>query len=294
MTLGGRLRERREATGLSLMDVSEAIKIAPRHLSALERDALKELPTGIYGWFFLRTYAKHLGLDVAEMKALFEEATGGSPRAPEGSGATRPASPPKSEVRSQKLEVEKPLPPKSEVRSQKVEFHRTRAASPSLKRDWGWPTGPRAVWWMSGSIAMMVVAFLIYRMPIKDHGGFRTSTSPPTSSVVLSLQTPTPAPIPPVAKVAEAILHVKAKSPTWFEVTVDGQDRFSLNMKPGEERSWLARQSFRVWVGSPLAMDFSLNGKPIQLESPQGGPLRDVEIFPDARIQYHTSPFDAP
>ena len=132
---------------------------------------------------------------------------------------------------------------------------------------------------------------MIDRLPVKDHVTFQASPASAVGSTNLSLQ----APLPPIREVPkEAVLHVKAKEPTWFEVTVDGQDRFSLNMRPGEERTWLARQSFRVWIGFPMRLDIMLNQQALTLQSAQGGALRDVEIFTDGRVEYHQSLMEGP
>ncbi|HXF57626.1 MAG TPA: RodZ domain-containing protein [Actinomycetota bacterium] len=62
--VGARLRAAREELGLSLEDVSQRTHIAERFLRALEEDApLDTFPAPVYARFFLREYARAVGLD---------------------------------------------------------------------------------------------------------------------------------------------------------------------------------------------------------------------------------------
>lgn len=61
--IGDALRRRREALGLDLSQVAEALKIKAAYLAALEAGCPEQLPGPAYAVGFLRAYAKHLGLD---------------------------------------------------------------------------------------------------------------------------------------------------------------------------------------------------------------------------------------
>jgi transcriptional regulator with XRE-family HTH domain len=60
---GEQLRRAREARGVTLEAVSDATRIALRHLEALERSDLGALPAGPFGKGYVRTYAMLLGID---------------------------------------------------------------------------------------------------------------------------------------------------------------------------------------------------------------------------------------
>jgi transcriptional regulator with XRE-family HTH domain len=60
---GDQLRRAREARGVSLDTVSDATRIAQRHLEALERSDLGGLPRGPFGRGYIRAYAGFLGID---------------------------------------------------------------------------------------------------------------------------------------------------------------------------------------------------------------------------------------
>jgi len=57
-----RLREAREAKGLSLRQVAEATKLSVRTIELLEKDAVKGLPEGIYRRAIIRAVASEVGL----------------------------------------------------------------------------------------------------------------------------------------------------------------------------------------------------------------------------------------
>lgn len=63
-SLGKTLREARELAGLSVADVANQLKFAPRQIEALEADDFKSLPEMTFVRGFVRSYAKILDLDV--------------------------------------------------------------------------------------------------------------------------------------------------------------------------------------------------------------------------------------
>ena len=63
---GNKFRKARESKELSFDDVSNVIKISPRMLRAIEEENFDQLPGGVFNKGFIRSYAKHLGLDPEE------------------------------------------------------------------------------------------------------------------------------------------------------------------------------------------------------------------------------------
>lgn len=63
MDVGARLRDAREARGLSLDAVSRSTRVQPRILSAIETNDSIALPPRPYGRGFVRAYASEVGLD---------------------------------------------------------------------------------------------------------------------------------------------------------------------------------------------------------------------------------------
>jgi transcriptional regulator with XRE-family HTH domain len=69
--LGRILAETREARGVALEDVERETRIARRYLLALEEEDFSAFPAQVQARGFLRLYSQYLGLDAAEMLALF-------------------------------------------------------------------------------------------------------------------------------------------------------------------------------------------------------------------------------
>jgi transcriptional regulator with XRE-family HTH domain len=61
---GARLRQQREARGVSLASIADDSKIKASLLEALERDDVSRWPTGIFRRGYFRAYAAAIGLDV--------------------------------------------------------------------------------------------------------------------------------------------------------------------------------------------------------------------------------------
>jgi cytoskeleton protein RodZ len=64
---GARLRGAREAAGLSLDQVAQQLKLAPRQVKALEDENFAELPGRTFSRGFVRNYARLLNLDPEDL-----------------------------------------------------------------------------------------------------------------------------------------------------------------------------------------------------------------------------------
>ena len=71
--IGEKLREAREAKGLSIADVEQATKIQSRYLIAIEHDEFDKLPGDFYVRAFIRQYAQIVGLDGKELLSDYHE-----------------------------------------------------------------------------------------------------------------------------------------------------------------------------------------------------------------------------
>lgn len=72
-SLGRTLRETREHLGMSVADVANQIKFAPRQIEALEADDFQHLPEAAFLRGFIRSYAKILQLDGQALLAALPE-----------------------------------------------------------------------------------------------------------------------------------------------------------------------------------------------------------------------------
>ena len=67
------LREAREARGLSIADVTQAIKFSQRQIEAIEQDEFAKLPGNTFVRGMVRSYAKLLHLDETPLLAMLSE-----------------------------------------------------------------------------------------------------------------------------------------------------------------------------------------------------------------------------
>jgi len=99
-SFGEELRRERELRDISLAEIAESTNIPKRFLEALEQNNFGILPGGAYNRGFIRSFARHIGVNVEEMvDAYHEELTrqesqakrpqdgGAPPQAHKGSGA---------------------------------------------------------------------------------------------------------------------------------------------------------------------------------------------------------------
>jgi cytoskeletal protein RodZ len=61
MNIGARLRMGREARGLSLLALAEALRVQPKYLAAIEENDWRAIPPRPYGRGFVRAYAAYIG-----------------------------------------------------------------------------------------------------------------------------------------------------------------------------------------------------------------------------------------
>ena len=72
VTVGTRLREARERLGLSVSEVAQRLKFAPRQIEALEADQAAALPGLTFVRGFVRSYAKLVGLEADPLVSALE------------------------------------------------------------------------------------------------------------------------------------------------------------------------------------------------------------------------------
>jgi cytoskeleton protein RodZ len=78
VSVGERLREAREAAGLTLEDIATSTRIPTRHLESLEIGDFSRLPAPTYTIGFAKNYAAAVGLDRAEIGDQLRAEMGGS------------------------------------------------------------------------------------------------------------------------------------------------------------------------------------------------------------------------
>ena len=78
VTVGQRLREAREASGMSIEDIAAQTRIPTRHLASLETGDWDKLPAATYSIGFAKNYAGAVGLDRNEIGEQLRAEMGGA------------------------------------------------------------------------------------------------------------------------------------------------------------------------------------------------------------------------
>ena len=71
--IGLKLKEKREENGVSIEEVAEDLKMRPSQISSIEEGKTEDFKDIFYLKYFIRDYAKYLGLDGEEMVDEFNE-----------------------------------------------------------------------------------------------------------------------------------------------------------------------------------------------------------------------------
>ncbi len=93
MSVGERLREAREAAGLSLEDIATSTRIPTRHLESIEAGDFTRLPAPTYTVGFAKNFAAAVGLDRAEIGEQLRAEMGGTRPVSTTSEVFEPADP---------------------------------------------------------------------------------------------------------------------------------------------------------------------------------------------------------
>jgi cytoskeleton protein RodZ len=240
--IGERLRNAREAKGMTLAVAESLTRIRGVYLEALEEEKFDRLPGAVYARGYLRTYALALGLDPDELMDAYP----GAFNAPD-------------EPIFASLPTEVPIRP---------------AVPPSPLR--------RAALYAGGVVLLIVAILgLIGYQQLHQFAQPVPKPTPP-AAVGEPTPPPgkvEPAPGPAVqtgpaqsaASPAQAgipgggvELLVRAVGPCWLLVSVDGGEVFQGFVQAGDVRVWRARERLTVRVGNNEAVSVLVNGQPVR------------------------------
>ena len=266
-SFGARLKREREQRKITLDEISVSTKIGTRFLSALEQDRFDQLPGGVFNKGFVRSYARHLGLDENQAIADFVAASGtGQPEA-------SPEEPPV-------------------LAAMAVRVPKTA----SKKDNHGLPWELFAL-----SLLIIAVAFAVWGFHSREKG--KASVAAPaqakpepanresaksqpansqpagssTTQAGVSESAVTPAPAgnigtPPQSFAAPAnsspemgafIVLIKARDDAWVSIASDGKPVSQETLTAGSEKSISAHDKVVIRTGNAGAISVSFNGKPL-------------------------------
>jgi len=236
--IGERLRNAREAKGLSLRAVADLTRIRAVYLQALEDEQFGQLPGAVYARGFLRTYADALGLDADRLMDAYP-------------GAFEPPGPALIGTAGVEIPI-RPAAPRS----------RLRVVATYVAAVLG-----------VGLVAVGVIGYLQLRQfnePVPPEAVVPAPAPAPepvpeTSQPPIASPEPPPAALeaePPHPAVIDGVsLEVRTEGTSWLRVTADGERVFQGLLHEGETRAWQAKRRLTIRVGNSPAVQVTVNGR---------------------------------
>lgn len=262
---GERFKREREKRKITLDDVAKATKIGARLLQAIEEEKFDQLPGGMFNKAFVRSYARHLGLNEDQAAAEY------------------------TEIYRAKHPVDPLADPDAEGRKiLEQRAARVRQERPRLER----------VPWRKAAAALLLVAFGFavwgsYWRFIKSSNRAEARKQKPAKVAEPPRQAPVPqvveasAPTESQPQPTQAALEnsqpapgsfevlIRAREDSWIHIKVDGRDLPEETLAANTEKSIHANSEVVVKAGNVGAVDFWFNGQKL----PAQGELDQVKTI---------------
>jgi cytoskeletal protein RodZ len=225
-TIGKRLKETRQAKGLSIEDVHKKTRIHPKMLVSLEEGGPCQEIGAIYVKSFLKKYCEFLGINFEEIWQQYE---------------------PKINItKTTSLEV-----------SQKKE---KSAFSPQLPRLTGLGKYLKKIILIVISLALVWLVFGWLRRVIENfaHRGQQSALLSKEKTAKKGAALEKPRTISGPLK-----LTAKVKVNTWAKIKQDGKTVVSGVLKKGQTENWQAEEQFEIELGNFQGIELKLNGEVI-------------------------------
>ena len=228
--IGAKLRQARQAQGLSLDDIAVSTRIQPRYLDAIEAEEIDLLPGLVFTRNFVRQYATSLKLDPEPLLASL-------PKLDES-------------------RVQLPVPPN------KPRSRRWDSRSKSLLMSAAW-----LVVFAGGLTA--AYRYIEHRLqpPAQPQAVTHVAAVPVQTPPVAAAE-PVATGKPATASPVEVV--VTARQTTWVSLTADGKSSFAGTLRPNETKQVSASEQVKLIAGNAGGVTVSLNGKTLDPIGPQG------------------------
>ncbi len=258
--IGERLRNAREARGLSLDEIEAATRIRRRYLEALEAEAFDQLPGAAYAKGFLRSYAAYLGLPPEDLIGMYPEFLAG-PIITQGSPVEVRITPATPQSRARRIITGiAVLIALGAVLMAYMLYGQLRqfAVTPPPT---GTPPSARA----PSATAVP---------PAQAPGAPSQSPAPPASpitptAVATAAPPAKPAPVLPAPAAQPSgltgplSLVVVATDRSWVRTVADGVTVYEGFLNAGDRQTWQARHQLTLKIGNASAVEVSVNGQPL-------------------------------
>ena len=271
-SFGENLKREREMRQVSLTEIADATRINLQYLKAMENENFEVLPGGVFNRGFIRSYARHLGLD--EDKILGEyELTNGTEVNPKWiSSSGRGPAQPKVRQKAQLITVivavimllagyalfrysEKPsssIPPSNPILSDKV----TTSGIPKTPLE----TNQEKI---TGGMGPVMKGSKTSTGTAKDPAGPSYLNALPTAE--------------------NMTLQVKVTKECWVAIDADGTNVLSRLIKPNQVFTFRSGESFEVITGNAGGVILTFNGEtlgPLGIE----GEVKKVRLTRNGKI----------
>lgn len=229
MEIGNKLKEAREARGLTLEDVEEETKIRRKYLQALEEEQFQILPGPIYAKAFLKNYARFLDINVEEALEDYNR------------------------------QFTKEPPPEAPVKPQEERSKRVKVEVPGKPRYW---------LYLAAAVVVAGLAFSVYyaaggiglNSPA-DKAKQEVKQEPAQTPPQAGEQPQTPAGQPGASQTGVNMsLNVKTRD-SWIRVIVDGTTAFQGTLSAGQSKSFEAKNKISIRLGDAGAVEVQVNGQ---------------------------------
>ena len=260
--IGDRLRNARQALGLSFEEIESTTRIRRLYLEALEREAFGDLPSPTYVRGFLRSYAACLGISPGDLLELYPSSDA-APSVPRDAAVEVRITPAVKFSRTRRLLTVLGIVVGLGILvvgyvlyGQIRQFAQTATPAPS-------PTAPSPRGVTPAAPAPGGTVEVTPSVP--PPGGAPGTRTPGASSPLPASPPAQPAPAgpSPAGESAAGPIHavVVASARSWVRVVADGATVFEGFLGEGEQRTWDAARSLTVKAGNAGALEVSVNGR---------------------------------
>lgn len=238
-TLGEKLRQAREARGISIGEVAEQTRIAPLYIESIENDDYQPLPGGIFNKGFVKSYAKFVGIDEQEALQDYSQLIGQQDR-----------------------------PKADEPKTYRPEVLTDDRASYSML-----PTIIGAVIILALIIAGSLAFVKYFNQPSEPTANTNASNSNTAGNSNIAAVTPTPSSAPSMGNLK--IEFKTSSAPIYLSSVSDGKKSSTL-IKPDNPANFEPKESLKLGFAKSLSQfaQLTINGKEIKLPSQPAKPNR--------------------
>lgn len=287
-TISAALKQAREHHGISLQDVSQAVKVPLRYLQALEGEGDRRLLADtMYLIPFLRTYATYLGLN------------------PNGAVRQFISELQSREIAKVKIPLESPLSP---ARFSAWILPLAVLLGGLLTVAFVLRSSELGTWWPFGQQEEVSSVFspTEFAAPAEEDAlqeaeaeDTRGNTAEEQKEQEEQKEEGTEAPAPALPSALPTIasstplleasripqipsglhqLHVRAVEKTWLRIVIDEEQTQDMLLNPDQQMQWEARNNFTLTVGNAGGIEVTLDGNPLPPLGRPGEVVRRVRI----------------